>query len=422
MSVYTSLLALLLCTTIMVGSDGDTDHAEQVRRAVEGGVDTPEEIAAVEATIAALEANLGGLVRTSLAQRMAFYDVPGMTMAVIRAGQVEWVEAYGISNLETGEPMRRHLRLQAASISKPVTAMAIMRLVEQGFLSLDAPINEALSSWQLPENNLTASTPVTLRHILSHTSGVNNEGFQGYPRDAEVPSLAQILDGLPPARHPPIQVIEPPGWRWHYSSGAYTILQQVIEDLTGETFKAYVENDILRPANMQMSTFAQPLDDASIMDFRVASLHGVPIYPYTYPELPAAGMWSTALDLARLTIAFQKALAGEPGALLSAATAAEMVTPQWPAPRPTDILTSPFPGMGLGWFLADGPEPTWFWHRGGNAGYSSLIVGDLQGAGHGVAVMTNAFSGGQLLAWEIVNAIADLHAWPGWENWGLVRQ
>jgi hypothetical protein len=78
--------------------------------------------------------------------------------------------------------------------------------------------------------------------------------------------------------------------------------------------------------------------------------------------------------------------------------------------------------MGLGWFLADGPEPTWFWHRGGNAGYSSLIVGDLQGAGHGVAVMTNAFSGGQLLAWEIVNAIADLHAWPGWENWGLVRQ
>lgn len=413
-------LLLLLMTAPLVGTNcANDDQIEQWRRSTEGGLTTPALHAAAEAQIAALEANVGGIVTDTLAQRMVVHQTPGVQVAVVNGGVVEWTEAYGVYNLVSGAPLRRADRLQAGSISKPTTALALLKLVEQGLIDLDEPVNDSLTSWQIPDNAFTAAEPVTLRHILAHTSGMNNASFIGYSPLTPVPTLLQVLSGTPPTTTPPFEIVQQPGTGWLYSGGAYTVMAQILEDLTGTSFVAWARDNLFIPSGMWNSTFEQPLPEPRAYEIGAGSLAGFPTGALVYPELPAAGLWTTALDLGRMIVEIQRSLAGEPGALLGAGTAAGLVTPQSPAPSAAEIGLSPDPRMGLGLFLADGPNPQWFWHTGGNLGYTALIVGDLTGQGFGVAVVTNAFPGGRLLAWEIANGIADLYGWPGWDDWGI---
>ncbi len=418
----TPLLLLLLAAATFLASGCDEVTLDRVnenrRRMQEGGITTPQHEALLASRLASLEADLAGLLTDqTLLERMEQYGVPGVTIAVVENGRVQWVQAYGTRNPPGGEPMLTRTRLQGASLSKPVTAVAILQLVEQGQLSLDVPVNAALSSWQLPENEFTETEVVTLRRILSHTAGINNASFPGYPPDRDVPTLLDLLDGTGLATNPPIRVDRVPGSRWRYSGGAYTILQQVIEDVGGTDFDAWMRANVLGPARMNASHFEQPLGE--LAGTATGSSFGLLLPAFNYPELPAAGLWTNALDMARFVVALQESLAGEPGALLDAATAAEMATPQSPSPNVFDLGLSPQPGMGLGLFLIDRPEPDWFWHTGGNVGFNCLIVGDLQGAGKGIAVMTNQVPSGRILAWEIANAVADLYNWPNWDDWGI---
>src|SRR5688572_768100 len=167
----------------------------------------------------------------SIAERMKFHKVPGLSIAVIKDFKIDWARAYGIKDIETNEPVTRETLFQAGSISKSVNAMVAMKKVEQGKLSLDEPINNKLVSWKLPENEFTAKKKVTLRNLLSHTAGTTVHGFPGYAITEPLPTIQQVLDGQKPANTAAVRVNFEPGSKYRYSGGGTTITQLAISDI-----------------------------------------------------------------------------------------------------------------------------------------------------------------------------------------------
>src|SRR5262245_725730 len=150
----------------------------------------------------------------SIEERMKFYKVPGLSVAVIKDFRVLWAKAYGVKDTDTKEPVTTETLFQAGSISKSVNAMITMKKVEQGKLSLDENINNKLVSWKLPDNDFTAKKKVTLRNLLSHTGGTTVHGFPGYAIDEKLPTLVQVLDGAAPANTAAIRVDLEPGTQY----------------------------------------------------------------------------------------------------------------------------------------------------------------------------------------------------------------
>jgi CubicO group peptidase (beta-lactamase class C family) len=364
---------------------------------------------AVRQRIARVEARLvPGLVvtnrpavATTIAERMRFHKVPGVSVAVINDGAIEWARGYGV--LETGGPLpvTVHTRFQAASISKSVAAMAALRLVQDGSLALDEDVNAKLKSWKVPENDLTKQQKVTLRRLLSHSAGLTVHGFPGYAADAPVPTLAQVLDGVKPANTEAVRVDILPGSLWRYSGGGYTVMQQLVIDLTGRPFPQFVKETVLQPLGMSDSGYDQPLP-ASLRP-AAASAHradGKVIGGryHTYPEMAAAGLWTTPTDLAKFLLAVREAAAGRSTPVLSQAMAKEMLTVQ----KGT---------YGLGLSLEGTPgRSERFGHGGANEGFRCQMLAYVD-TGDGAAVMTNGDNGGRL-AQEILRAIAVEYGWP----------
>ena len=140
--------------------------------------------------------------KKELHQRMTYHKVPGFSIAFIDREELAWAKGYGVREAGQADPVTIDTIFQAASISKPVTAIVALRLVEAGFLDLDADVNDILRTWKLPKSKHTqvdgAYRPVTLRGLLSHTAGVTPRGYPGYPLGKPLPTLRQILDGKPP--------------------------------------------------------------------------------------------------------------------------------------------------------------------------------------------------------------------------------
>jgi CubicO group peptidase (beta-lactamase class C family) len=300
--------------------------------------------------------------------------------------------------VKDGAPVTPDTLFQAASISKPFTALAALRMVETGKLALDADINTALSSWKLPPG--PGGAYATLRQLLSHTAGTTVSGFPGYAHDAAVPTLAQVLDGAAPANTRPVRIEKPPGSAWNYSGGGYTVVQQAMIDRAGKPFDELLAETVLAPLGMKDSSFAQPLP-ASLLP-RAAMPHdgkGEP-YPggaYTYPELAAAGLWTTPSDLARFILGVQRNADERGLALLSPAMARTMLQP---------VKN----GYALG-FGTEGKGPSLsFGHGGSNMGYQDLLSAYV-GHGDGVVVMTNG-EGGNDIGQGILRAVAHEYHWP----------
>jgi len=334
----------------------------------------------------------------TLAARMAALHVPGVSIAVIRDGKIAWARGFGVTKLG-GAPVTENTVFQAGSISKPVTAMAVMHLVQAGKLNLDADINTYLKSWKVPENEFTAQKKVTLRGLLSHTAGVTVHGFPGYASGAAVPTLVQVLNGEKPANTPAIRVDIAPGTLWRYSGGGYVITQQMLVDLTGQTFPAFMKATVLGPLGMTHSTYEQPLPATRQPDAATPyDQNGVAVVggAHTYPEMAPAGLWTTPSDLARYAIGVQKALAGQ-SRILSKATAAEMVK---------DIGMGQF---GLGLSVGGTPDHRYFQHNGADEGFISNFI--AYDHGDGAVIMTNSLNGGRLSD-EILRTIAQKYHWP----------
>lgn len=337
-----------------------------------------------------------------LEDRMRELNVPGVSIAVFENGRIEWARGWGMADVADGRRVDAETRFQAASISKPVTAVAALALVSRGRMSLDQDINTHLTSWKLPENEFTAKQKVTLAHLLSHTGGVTVSGFRGYGGGEGVPTLLQLLDGAKPANSAPVRVDIPVGSRWRYAGGGYSIVQLAIQDVTKRPFADVLRELVLEPAGMSRSTFVQPLP-AALRD-TAATGYGAAGDPvagraHTYPEQAAAGLWTTPEDLARFAIALQQAAVGS------------STRPLLPREMAARMLQPVMDEYGLGVGVRGSGRESRFGHTGGNAGFRCELVA-FKDSASGVVVMTNG-DRGPTITQEIIRAIAREYRWPG---------
>jgi CubicO group peptidase (beta-lactamase class C family) len=338
---------------------------------------------------------------TKLADRMAALHVPGVSIAVIHEGKIEWARGFGVTR-PGGPAVTPDTLFQAASISKPVTAMAVLHLVQSGKLSLDTDVNQYLKTWKLPANNFTEKSKVTLRELLTHTAGLTVHGFAGYASGQPLPTLVQVLDGAGPANSAPIRVDTEPGTIWRYSGGGYVIAQQLLQDVTGEPYPKLMHDTVLGPIGMNRSTYEQPLPasrlDEVAMPYRQDG-QAVTGGPHVYPEMAPAGLWTTPSDLARYAIEVQKTLAGTSNHVLSTSMARQMLTPG-------------LNHQGLGPQVGGTDKHPYFTHDGANEGYRCSLV--AYNDGDGAVIMTNGDSGGQLML-ELLHSVAREYGWPDFQ-------
>jgi CubicO group peptidase (beta-lactamase class C family) len=336
----------------------------------------------------------------TLEERMRHYKTPGVSVAVIRDFKIEWARGYGVKDAETGEPVTERTLFQAGSISKPVAAMAALKKVEQGRLSLDEDVNRRLVSWKVPENELTAKKKVTLANLLSHTAGLTVHGFPGYAAGSPLPTVPQVLDGAAPANTAPVRVDLEPGTRFRYSGGGTTVAQLLLTDTERKPFPEIARETVLAPLGMTDSTYEQPLPES--WRARAASAHTadgrrVEGRAHVYPEMAAAGLWTTATDLAKFGIEVQLSLQGRSNKVLSKAMAERMVTP---------YISE---DVGLGFFVQKRGGQTYFGHDGSDEGFLARLLVHRD-KGYGAAVMVNSNGGGQLIG-EVFRAVAREYGW-----------
>jgi len=344
--------------------------------------------------------------RWTLAERMTQHKVPGVSIAVVEGGRIAWARGFGVKEAGKPDSVTPATLFQAASISKPVAATAMLRLVERGTLNLDTNVNRYLTSWKVPDNKFTTTEKVTLRRIVSHTAGLTVHGFPGYATTDPIPTVVQVLDGKKPANTDPVRVDTTPGAIERYSGGGTTIMQQLLVDVTGKPFPALMQELVLGPAGMTSSTYEQPLPAARAPEAAHAHRQDGKEIPggwHVYPEMAPAGLWTTPTDLLKWALAITAARAGRSTTLLSQGMTQQMLTAQKNE-------------VGLGPFVGGTGRNFHFGHGGANEGFHSELVMYPE-LGVGAAVMTNG-DGGPILIQEVLRALAAEYGWPdyGAEN------
>jgi CubicO group peptidase (beta-lactamase class C family) len=379
------LLACLTLIVVPVVTIGSDDTAASLIARIEG----------------AQQPGNGDDAALTVSEVMAKYHVPGVSVAVIKDFRVHWTKGYGIADVVSGSRVDANTLFQAASISKPVAAMAMLRAVQDGRFSLDDDINAIVRSWKLPTGDFTRERPVTPRALLSHTSGLGDGfGFPGYHPSAPLPTLVQILDGQPPSNVGPVRMERPPLTAMKYSGGGVTLMQLAMTDVFGKPFPEIMRELVLGPLDMSNSRYEQPLSPA--FDATAARAHdregkARDAKWHVYPELEAAGLWTTPGDLAKYVVEVQLSIAGRSNRVLSRALAQEMVTP---------VGVGDY-GVGLG--IAKSGEGWYFGHGGSNWGFlSDFRAHRLKG--YGVAIMTNGDGGNRVIR-EIETRVAAAYHW-----------
>ena len=398
MKLKTSLLALALLALSLAGWRASSSDA-----APQGKSAPAERIARVENGLLSAVVIKDQTVAMTIADRMKHYKVPGVSVAVINDGKIEWAKGYGVTEAGGALPVTAATMFQAASISKPVAAAGALALVEKGLLSLDEDVNAKLKSWKVPDNDFTKEQKVTLRRLASHSAGLTVHGFRGYASDEAVPTTVQLLDGQKPANSAAVRVDILPSSRWRYSGGGITVMQLLMTDVTGKQFPVLMRELVLDKIGMTHSTYEQPLpaDKAA----RVAIGHRsngemVKGKWHTYPEMAAAGLWTTPTDLAKFAIEIQQANAGKSSKVLSQAMVKQMLTKQ-----------SGDYGLGIG-LGGEGRDAT-FAHGGSNEGFRCMMFAYAE-TGQGAVVMTNGDQGSRL-GDEILRSIAREYGWPNYK-------
>lgn len=337
-------------------------------------------------------------IQLDLAGLMKLFNDPGLSVAVIDGYKIAWTKTYGTTELGGTAPVTTKTLFQAGSISKPVAATGMLALVQAGKLSLAEDVNIKLKTWKVPENEFTKEQKVTLRRLASHTAGLTVHGFPGYDVDEKLPTLVQIFNGDRPANTPPIRVDLVPGTKERYSGGGITIEQQLMMDVSGKPFPVLMKETVLDKIGMTNSSYEQPLPAAWAERTAVGtrgsgkSIHGK---WHVYPEMAAAGLWTTPTDLAKFAIEIALSRQGKSKKVLSQKTTQEMLTP---------VLEA----AGLGFFLVK-DHPGEFGHNGADEGFQALLVMNWE-TGQGGAIMANS-DNGIMIANELLRSVAKEYAW-----------
>jgi CubicO group peptidase (beta-lactamase class C family) len=337
--------------------------------------------------------------------RMRDLGIPGLSIAVIEGGRLAWARGYGVADSKSLRPVTAETLFQAASISKPITALGALALVQSGKLNLDQDVNLYLRSWKIPDNQFTQTHKVTLRLLLSHSAGIADIDFPDYGPDQPMPTLVQVLGGVPPATNKPIIVDTVPGETYAYSRGGYDIAQQVIVDVAGRSFEELMQSNALQPLGMEHSSFSQPLPAPLLRLAATAHFAGGARVPGNFrtPEMAMAGLWTTPSDLTRYLIGVQKSLAGSSDLPIRAELTKEMLIPQKG-------------DHGLGPVITGQGNTARFGHDGFNAGFQSSIVG-YEYVAEGAVVMANSGFSYTLIK-EVLDSIARVYKWP---NYGVTN-
>lgn len=400
-------------------------------QSTEAAADDPAElIARIEAPREAGSSEDAG---KSLAELMETHGVSALSVAVVEDYRLHWARAWGVADETTGALADTETLFQAASISKPVSAMAVLRAVQDGLFELDDDINSILCSWKLQDDaELLAETPVTPRMLLSMTAGTTVSGFPGYKPDAELPTVPEVLGRAgeeTPANTDPVVAGWQPGTRYEYSGGGSTILQLALSDVKGKPFEEILQETVLDPLDMTRSCFCQPLPDAlhgnaaraggsTTARAQQAGARG-PVTGsaakgrntrapwHVYPELYAAGLWTTPTDLAKFLIEVQLSLEGRSNRILTAESTRKMVTPGGVGHYALGFTTgSETPHRPA----PPGEADRYFGHTGGNWGFRGNFVGSLEG-GNGYVILASGSVANPVIFVDLPMRIRAAYGW-----------
>ena len=342
----------------------------------------------------------------NLEERMRHYNVPAVSIAVIKDSSIDFVKAFG-------KDVDQNTLFQAGSISKTLNAFGILTLVQQGKVNLDEDVNKYLKRWKIKHNqNYKETDKITLRQILSHSAGLSISGFPGYEIHKKLPSIIDVLNGDPKlVNTKPVEVIYKPGEKFQYSGGGTTVSQLILEDVTGEDYATWMEKNVLKPLDMKASTFKQPLPkelqskataghdlDGNVIDGKW----------HAYPEKGAAGLWTTPTDLAKFLIAMLKISEGSTDYPINKKIQDEMFKKQVHAKE----FKHDYSGLGV--FLDGNKEDFSFGHDGVNEGFIARMVAYPK-LKKGFVIMINRDHAFNFMD-EITNGIADTYNIPGFKK------
>lgn len=336
----------------------------------------------------------------TLKERMAFYNINAVSIAVIKNYKVEWVKAYGYADFGKKKLATTQTLFQAASISKSINSLGILKLVEEGKLGLDDDINSYLKTWKFSYDSLSNGKKITIAELLSHKAGLSTGGFGGYGIGKSLPTTIQILDGLVPSNSQAVRSIFEPGLKFQYSGGGTVILQLILENTTSEKYEDYMQKNILMPLAMNNSSFNQPPSKEKANRLATGYNNGKEVAGkyHIYPEKAPAGLWTNPTDLAKYTIETQLSLVGKSNKILSKEMSEKRLE------------------NNFGVFLIDYNGTKYFAHDGENEGFVCSYIGSTED-GNGIVVMTNGSN--IKLVYEIVSSIASLN---NWKNYPLETQ
>ncbi len=362
-----------------------TNTAERIRRIEQNAAVVPQAESKPPITL-------------SLPDLMEKFKVPALSIAVIDNFQIVWAKGYGVVAPDSKSPVTTKTLFQAGSISKPVAATAALHMVEQGKLILDENVNDKLKTWRVPDNQFTQTEKVTLRRLMSHTAGLSVHGFPGYDVDAVLPTMVQILNGEKPANTSPIRVDIVPGTKFRYSGGGVTIEQLLMTDVSGKPFPVLLRETVLDKIGMPDSSYEQPLPPTRAAATAGGAYgDGKPVHGkwHIYPEMAAAGLWTTPTDLAHFAIEIALSENGKSNRVLSQKMTNEMLTP---------VLEE----SGLGFFM-DKQNPGQFGHNGADEGFQALLTMNAD-TGNGLVIMADS-DNGISVADFVLHSVAKEYSW-----------
>lgn len=386
----TDKLCLIICAGVLLASTETPLHSQISPDSAQAYIEQSQ-----------TEPGENGLGRHTISELLEEFGVPGLSIAVIQDFKIHWAKAYGVADVETGQLVDVETMFQAASISKPVAAMGVLRAVQDGLFSLDDDVNDILDSWTLDGKEFTQARPVTPRSLTSHTSGLGDGfGFPGYDPDEPLPSIVQILEGHELSNVGTVFMEREPMTFYEYSGGGVTIMELALSDVRGRAFVDVMQDGVLTPIGMTRSSYAQPISIEH--DKNAARAHdrnGETQGPkwHVYPEHAAAGLWTTPTDLAHFMIEVQRSYRGESNRVLSPLMIQEMLNP---------VGVGPF---AVGFTVAKIGEGWYFSHGGSNWGFRALMLAHKV-KGYGLVIMTNADQGSTVIN-EISRRVQDAYTW-----------